>query len=96
MLTAHKFSRDNSIISILLYEKVTLHGRDSDGQRILFDWLVVRSAEFLKCILAKRFANVFLLCRLGDISNEAGGHFERMYALWYLRYSSATGRATFL
>jgi hypothetical protein len=61
----------------LLYEKVTLYSRYFDGHRISFNWLVVvRSAEFLKRTLAKRFANVFLLCRLRDISNKAGGHLK--------------------
>ena len=61
----------------LPYEKVTLYSRYFDGHRILFNWLVVvRCAEFLKRTLAKRFANVFLLRRLGDISNEVGGHLK--------------------
>jgi hypothetical protein len=61
----------------LLYKKVTLYSRYFDGHRISFNWLVVvRSAEFLKCTLAKRFADVFLLCWFGEISNEAGGHLK--------------------
>ena len=61
----------------LPYEKVTLYSRYFDRHRISFNWLVVvRSAEFLKRTLAKRFANVFLLRRLGDISNEVGGHLK--------------------
>jgi hypothetical protein len=61
----------------LPYEKVTLYSRYFDGPRISFNWLVVvRSAEFLKRTLAKRFADVFLLRRLRDISNETGGHLK--------------------
>jgi len=61
----------------LLYEKVAFYSRDSDGHRISFNWLVVvRSAKFLKRTLAKLFADVYLLRRLGDISNKAGGHLK--------------------
>jgi hypothetical protein len=38
--------------------------------------VVVRSVEFLKRTLAKRFTNVVLLRRLRDISNKAGGHLK--------------------
>ena len=61
----------------LLYKKVTLYSRYFDGHRISPNWLVVvRSAEFLKHTPAKRFADMFLLRQLGDISNEAGGHLK--------------------
>jgi hypothetical protein len=43
--------------------------------------VVVRSAEFLKRTLAKRFTDVVLLRRLGDISNEAGGHLKNFELL---------------
>ena len=46
-------------------------------------YIVVRSAEFLK---RTRFADVFLLRRFGEISNEAGGHLSRLYlilAVWH-------------
>jgi hypothetical protein len=49
-------------------------------------YIVVRSAEFLKRTLAKRFADVFLLRRFWEISNEAGGHLSRLYlilAVWH-------------
>jgi hypothetical protein len=68
----------------LLYEKVTL--------------VVVRSAEFLKRTLAKRFANVFLLRRLRDISNEAGGHLKNsellVFDTCYMAFLSA-GRPSY-
>jgi hypothetical protein len=61
----------------LLYEKVTHYSRYFDRHRISFNWLiVVRSAEFLKRTLTKRFADAFLLRQLEDISNEAGGHLK--------------------
>ena len=61
----------------LLYEKVAFYNRDSDGYRILFNWLVVvSSAEVIKRTLAKRFADVFLPRRLRDVSNKAGGHLK--------------------
>lgn len=62
----------------LLYKKATLYSRYFDGHRISFNWLViVRSVKFLKHTLAKRFANMFLLRRLRDISNEVGGHLKK-------------------
>ena len=71
------FNHDPIIPIRLLYEKVTLYSRYFDGHRISFNWLVVvRRAEFLKRTLAKRFADVFLLRWLRDISNEAGGHLK--------------------
>jgi hypothetical protein len=65
----------HSIIPIHLYEKVAFYSRDSNRHRIPFNRLVaVRRAEALRRALARRFAEVFLLRRLWDISNKAGGH----------------------